>query len=267
MKTLILDGNNLIHRARSGYKKGDHPIVYNLFRGLRPLIERFEPNRYFFVLEGVPKANIDLLPEYKANRKPLPDGFVRQREEIIGLLSETFPIYVALHPDYEADDTISHLAMMEDHNEVTIVSNDSDFIQLLQRKNPPRLWNWKKKEFEVAPPYDYVKWKALRGDGSDNIPGIPGVGDKTATRLLEDANLFKERVCDAGFWKLYERNLEVIRLTSFFTDGGPNFSPAVADWDRVEEAFESWGFMSMLKEKTWEKYKETFSCLMKVRYD
>ena len=55
MKILFLDAYNLIHRARSGFTKGDYPIIYNFFRGVRPLVEKFDPTHVYFVLEGNPK--------------------------------------------------------------------------------------------------------------------------------------------------------------------------------------------------------------------
>ena len=56
---LILDGANLMHRARSGFATGDYFVVYNFFRGLRPLVEQFKPTRVYMALEGHAKARYD----------------------------------------------------------------------------------------------------------------------------------------------------------------------------------------------------------------
>jgi hypothetical protein len=68
MNILVLDGHNLMHRARSGFQLGDFNIVFNFFRGLKPLVEQFKPSRVYLTLEGEPKRHLKLLPEYKANR-------------------------------------------------------------------------------------------------------------------------------------------------------------------------------------------------------
>ena len=64
MKVLLLDGYNLIHRARSGYTKGDYPVIYNFFRGIRPIIEKFTPDKVYFVLEGKPKHRNTIYSNY-----------------------------------------------------------------------------------------------------------------------------------------------------------------------------------------------------------
>lgn len=146
MHTLILDGYNLIHRARGGFQKGDWPIVFNFFRGLRPIVERFKPDRVIIALEGAPKRQEMLLKEYKGTRGPAPDGFERQKDEIIQILG-LMPLQVVYHPDFEADDLIHNLLTWSDLHvdscriervHATVVSSDSDFTQLLQRDLRPR---------------------------------------------------------------------------------------------------------------------------------
>ncbi|MGI9571987.1 MAG: hypothetical protein ACR2L5_01550, partial [Candidatus Actinomarinaceae bacterium] len=70
MKILLLDAYNLIHRARSGFSSGEYPVIYNFFRGVRPLIEKFSPDIVYFVLEGNPQFR-KVLSEgtYKKGRK------------------------------------------------------------------------------------------------------------------------------------------------------------------------------------------------------
>ena len=59
MKTLVLDAYNLIYRAKSGFTKGENAVVFMFFRSLRALIEKFQPDECFFVLEGMPQKNIE----------------------------------------------------------------------------------------------------------------------------------------------------------------------------------------------------------------
>ena len=105
-------------------------------------------------------------------------------------------IQVIRHADYECDDVIAHLThvcMSED--QCVIVSTDTDFIQLLNKENV-QLFNPIRKVFIQYPEYDYVTWKALRGDAADNIPGIKGVGDKTASKLAVDPAKLESFFCD-----------------------------------------------------------------------
>ena len=107
MKVDLLDAYKLIYRARSGYLKGDYPVVYNFFRGLRPLIEKFSPDKVYFVLEGKPEFRMQLNDAYKANRSNNDRHFHEQKAQIISIVKECFPITTARHPKLECDDTIA----------------------------------------------------------------------------------------------------------------------------------------------------------------
>ena len=84
MKVLFLDAYNLIYRARSGFTKGEYAIIYNFFRHVRPLVEKFNPDKVYFVLEGNPTFRKQLSEgAYKDNRKSAGDDFHRQKAAII----------------------------------------------------------------------------------------------------------------------------------------------------------------------------------------
>lgn len=267
---LILDVQNLIHRARSGFTKGEHPIVFNFLRGLRPIFEKFKPDAAFFVLEGVPRRRLEVYPEYKATRKKMEpsayEAFIRQVDECVDCLIHSFPGSIVIHhPDYEADDVIAYstsLCAKTLGQTVTIVSSDTDFIQLLQKGWDVRLWNPIKKAFIEAPDYDYISWKALCGDGSDNIIGVSGVGDKTAKALLGDTQQLEKTLCKGDTRELFARNKDLIefdmvddRELRFLNEGHDR------TWDELHNRLELFDFKSMLKETTWEKYKATFATL------
>ena len=114
MKVVMLDAYNLIHRARSGFTKGDHAVVYNFFRGVRPLVELHNPDRVYFVLEGVPKHRQALLPTYKSDRVSPGDSFHNQKRIIISLVRSAFPFQVVQAEDLECDDLIGNLARYHD---------------------------------------------------------------------------------------------------------------------------------------------------------
>jgi len=273
MKVLILDAYNLLHRARSGFTRGDYPVVYNFFRSLRPLVEKFKPDVCYFVLEGKPKRNLELLGSYKGSREVDPvvepkkhkalAEFHRQKNVIVNMMIDEFPgIQVVRHPDFEADDVMSTLALLNPGDDATIVSGDSDMIQVLQKGDNVKLYHPIKKQFVEAPDYDYVTWKALRGDPTDDIPGLPKVGDKTAEKMMvnvESREAFLAR--DPAYRELFEMNLELVALSSVPVPEIKYFA-GEKSWDKVKAHFEKMGFNSMLKDKTWAKYTATFECLL-----
>lgn len=277
MKILVIDGHNVLHRARSGFQLGDFNVAFNFFRSLKPLIEKFEPNRVYFTLEGHPKKRYELLPTYKANRiidqtteegkdkyKSLED-FFRQKDLIVDLLKKHFPISVMRHPDYEADDLVYNVINNASSAvEFVVVSSDTDFIQLLQEFPNVKLYNPIAKMFIDAPEYDYVLWKSLRGDGSDNIPGVPGIGDARATELVNDTNTLREFLEKSlSVQKQVERNLQLVKFAKWELSEHDvvESSQPTKDWDAVKKTFESWVFNSMLKESYWTKFQETFDRL------
>lgn len=265
---LVLDGYNLFHRARGGFQKGDWPVPFNFFRGLRPLIAQFLPlTRVYIVLEGNPKRHVALLPQYKANRPAAPDDFRRQIEKMVKILG-MMPISVVQHDDFEADDVIAALIDHGQPGDVwTVVSSDSDFTQLLQRKTTGLIvdvYNWREGRYLEAPAYDYIVWKALRGDATDNIPRCPGMTENVAMQVVNDPNRLQVLMNDASFCASFKRNIELIELKTMDDSeraGITMTSPKSCDWNSVRSEFESMGFRSMLKESTWSKWTKTFDSI------
>ena len=185
---LLLDAYNLIYRDRyTGMNKVNNSTVFNFFRGVRPLVEKFNPDITYFVLEGRPKKRLEVSPDYKGQRVYTDkDDFNRQRKDIINIVKEFFPFVVARHNEFECDDIINYLANgMHKNDNVTIISSDTDFIQILNEyPKTVRLYNPISKKYRENTEYDYVAWKAMVGDKSDNIPGVPRIGKKTATKIL-----------------------------------------------------------------------------------
>jgi DNA polymerase-1 len=274
---LILDGYNLLHRARSGFQLGDYNVAYNFFRSLRPLVDQFKPTRVYMALEGTPKRQLALLPTYKANRvidetKPGADekrksleDFWRQKDLIVDLLAKHFPISLVRHPDFEGDDVIYNLIKRSSSAiDFTIVSTDTDFIQVLQERGSVRLYNPVTKKFVDAPTnYAYVHWKALRGDGSDNIPGIPGIGDKRAVEMLTETGSAVGFMSDPKEQDQWRRNCELIRLHEWTDDEAmaTTSSSPTRDWDAVKAQLDAWAFKSVTKDGAWDKFVATFDTL------
>lgn len=283
MKILFIDGMNFLHRARSGFMAGDNPVVFNSFRNLRALIGIHTPDKVYFVLEGHPQQRIDILPSYKANRiiesvgdretpnpeleKKLVDreSFYRQVNLVLELLQNNFPIHVVKHPDYECDDTIHNLIKMQSSDtECVVASNDSDFTQLLNEYDNVQVYNPMLKSYVEKPDFDYVVWKSLRGDGSDNIKGIPGVGDKTAIKIINDPDKLMKLFENAENKKQFNENYSLIKFIDFVGDEYEKLicSTPAKNWDVVFDTFEKWDFKSLTKEKSWEKFKSTFNELI-----
>lgn len=268
---LILDGHNIMHRARSGFQAGDYPIVFNFFRQLRSLVEQFTPGRAIFVLEGQPKFRFDMYPEYKANRHPRDDDgkrqvddFHRQKRIIVEILQNWFPISTMKHPDYECDDLIYNI-IRNGSSGITydVVSSDTDFIQLLNDFSNVNLYNPVKKEYVKNVPYNYCHWKALKGDESDNIVGIDGIGDVRAEQILKEHRLTEFLKDKPESKEIFERNLKLIKFATMKDTemSAVQCSSPTKDWDAVARRFDEMGFQSLLKLKTFQKFVDTFDRL------
>ena len=108
-----------------------------------------------------------------------------------------------------------------------------------------------------------MDWKSLCGDKTDNIPGIKGVGAKTAEKLVRDETKLKAFLLDEEKQKIFDLNKSLIEFAEI-----KNFRPcdhiltqSELDEDNIHEAFETMGFNSILKESTWKKFTHTFKNL------
>jgi hypothetical protein len=240
-------------------------FIYNFFRNLRPIIEDISPDKCFFVLEGHPQFRYDLFADYKANRlikqaakKETMDKFLEAKDEIVRIL-QYFPITIARASAYEADDVISSLCDNMRDEDLTILSNDSDYIQLLQKGYKNLLiYNPIKKEAMQAPTYPYVAWKCLNGDKSDNIPSL--LKPKKALDTVNNPELFKK------FMSLEENraNFSINRQLIEFRAVPPEeiiLKEGVRNFPAVWKEFARMAFESIINQKSWAKYTTTFDCL------
>lgn len=265
MKHLILDGYNLLYRARHSmfHRSGDHSTVYAFFRSLRPLIEKMNPDVISFVLEGYPKWRYDLLPEYKGQRvRDDKDNFRAQKDKVIELLKACFPINIIRHPDYECDDVIANLVWNKgDDDECVVVSSDTDFLQLSALPGV-RIYNPIKKSYFDPVDFDYVGWKSLRGDGSDNIPGFKGIGNKRAMKLISSPSELEKFLSIDENRQLFEKNKDLIGLREipdFFSSSEQTYT--TPNWPILREHFTDMEFFSIVNDKSWGKFIATFDNL------
>jgi 5'-3' exonuclease len=270
MRHLILDANNLLFRARHAcYQRNyDHVIIHTFFRSIKPIVERFDPDYVYFVLDGYPKKRMELASDYKGTREYHDkDNFRAQRKKSVAMIKESVPFLVMRHPEMEADDVIADLVLrkLPAQDEKIICSSDTDFIQLCQvQGNEVKLYNPVKKDFREPPEYPYAEWKALRGDAADNILGLRGIGNKRATTLLTEAdaltNFFEKK---PDMRSQYLHNLEMIELRAMsekeFEEVDMWFA---SDSLRIlRETFTSMNLKSMITDKAWNNYTKPFGGL------
>lgn len=205
-KTLVLlDGNALIHRSYHALppmttKTGESVnAVYGFALTLFGVLEKFKPD-YIAASFDLPGGTFrdDLYKEYKAQRVAAPDDLYAQIPRVKELVQAmNIPIYE--EAGYEADDCVGTLARQGEKEgvAVVIVTGDTDTLQLVTdrvkvftlRKGLKDMVLLGPKEVEEKygfPPERLIDYKGLRGDSSDNIPGVKGVGEKTATDLIQE---------------------------------------------------------------------------------
>src|SRR5205807_2310420 len=164
------------------------------------VIKRLKPD-YVAVAWDKPKTNIrkrlGLYPEYKAGRKPAPADFYEQVPILQELLQAFgWPLYQL--DDYEADDIMGALAVQASAQDIEtlLVTSDLDMLQLVDphvhvyalKTGLSNIELYSPKSFEAKyglQAEQFLDFKSLKGDSSDNIPGVPGVGEKTAIELLK----------------------------------------------------------------------------------
>lgn len=217
-KTLILiDGHALAFRMyyaleRTGMKNSENQptwAVYGFFKTIFDLLARIKPDFIAAAFDvGRQTFRVEMFEEYKANREAMPDTLRCQIGTIIeGLNAFDIPIYTK--EGYEADDvigTISKIACEAGH-EVLILTGDQDSFQLIDKDGCVRVlipskgelieYDWAKVYEKLGVyPDQVIDYKGLRGDTSDNIPGIRGIGEKTAQKLLSRYPHLEELLAD-----------------------------------------------------------------------
>jgi len=272
-KILFIDAHNQMWRAcvKFGNVQPDvsdeEVFTFNFFRNLRPLIEQFAPEKCFFVLEGHPQFRYDLYPEYKAHRivkqadaksQSTTDRFFRTRDIIVPLM-HNLPITTVRAADYEADDVIATLCDNMKNEDLTVISNDSDYIQLLQRGYANcKIYNPIKKTFAEAPEYSYVAWKCLAGDKSDNIPKL--LTPKKAVAAASDPEILRKFLESEENRANFNMNRQLIEFRSVPLEE-ISFKEGIKNFQALKTSFANMKFESIINDKSWEKYTKTFDCI------
>ena len=206
-KIVLIDGHSILNRAFYGVPdltnaEGLHTnAVYGFLNIMFKILDEEQPE-YLTVTFDVhaPTFRHKMYADYKGTRKPMAEE-LRQQVPVIKDVLRAMNIEIIEKEGLEADDllgTISHMCEAEGMD-VSIISGDRDTLQLATEHVKIRIPKTKQGKTEVedynagdviekygVTPKEFIDVKALMGDASDNIPGVPGVGEKTATKIIQD---------------------------------------------------------------------------------
>ena len=277
-RLLIVDGHAYAYRAFHAIRElrgpEGHPTnaIYGFVKMLEKMRAALKPEYLMVVWDGGLSAErMAALPEYKAQRPAMPDDLRPQLDEIVSYLAAA-GVDSYRGQGVEADDYIACLARRaaEKGWNVVIASSDKDFMQLVSARigllNPNdktgAVWT---REQVVAKagvePEQVADWLALMGDAVDNIPGVPGVGPKTAAELvkqfgsvpallerLDEVKSEKLRIALRESEKNVRRNLELVRLHEVQCEFvAEQLAVSPPDGEKLRQLFRCWGFRGMLE--------------------
>lgn len=280
-KLFLLDAYALIYRAyytfinnpRRNSTGKNTSAAYGFTNTLYEVLEKRQPTHIAVVFDPeTPTFRHDMYKEYKAQRPPTPEDLKSNIPDIKRII-EGFNIPVVSVDYYEADDVIGTLAQQAARKGFTVymMTPDKDYCQLVDEGiymykpkrsgNDAELWDVEtvKQRFKVKQPSQVVDVLALWGDNADNIPGVPGVGEKTAVKLvsqfgsLEDLYARTHELKGKQKQKI-EENKEAAflakKLVTIATDAPVEFDEeayklAKPDQDKLHEVFEELEFRSV----------------------
>ena len=279
-RLLLVDGHAYAYRAFHAIRSLNAPdgsptnAIFGLIKMLQKMFGALKPSHVLVLWDaGLAIERSTALPEYKANRAPTPEALEQQFPQIESWLDAAgFPQFS--EEGTEADDWIGTYARRAEAAGWTVViaSADKDFLQLVNARigilNPndksEKIWT----DADVVAktgvePRQVADWLALVGDSVDNIPGVPGVGPKTAAELLRKYGTIEDlyarlpeiksesqRNALTGAADAVKRNQLMVRLHEGKT-GGPELSalvPRPAVTPTLRQLYARWGFKSLLAE-------------------
>jgi DNA polymerase-1 len=279
-RLLIVDGHAYAYRAFHAIRELRSPAgrptnaVFGFIKMLAKMRATLSPSHCIVVWDGGLSAErVAALPEYKAQRPEMPADLAVQLDEILHFL-EAAGVASYCEDGVEADDYIACLAQgaVGADLDVVIASSDKDFMQLVSPGigllNPndksESVWGAEQVRNKTGvEPSQVVDWLALVGDSVDNIPGVPGVGPKTAADLLRQFGSVEALYRRLGEVKsdrlraaleqsaeTVRRNQELVRLkTDLPWDASlEELREKPADAGRLAELYRGWGFRSLLAE-------------------
>ena len=279
-RLLLIDGHAYAYRAFYAIRALRAPsgtptnAIYGFIKMLEKMRATLSPTYVLVVWDGgLSLERVAALPDYKAQRPAMPADLSVQMDELVAYLGAA-GIESFCQDGVEADDYIACIARRAARAgiEVVVASADKDFMQLVAPHiglfNPndksETIWGAEQVRAKTGvDPLQIVDWLALIGDTVDNIPGVPGVGPKTAAELLNQFGSVTElyghlaevksdrlRTALTAAADLVQRNVSLVRLK----DELPcdldldELAPKPANSDALHEMFARWGFRAMLAE-------------------
>ena len=204
-KLVLIDGHSILNRAFYGVpdltdSEGHHTnAVYGFLNIMFKIFDTEQPTDVVVAFDvNKPTFRHEAFDTYKGTRKPMPEE-LREQVPLMKKVLKTMNIKVTELPGYEADDVLGTLAKRgeKENMKVSVITGDRDLLQLATDNILIRIPKTKKggteiedyyakdvKEKYLVTPEEFIDVKALMGDTSDNIPGVPSVGEKTATKLI-----------------------------------------------------------------------------------
>ena len=204
-KIVLIDGHSILNRAFFGVppltnSEGLHTnAVYGFLNIMFKILDEEKPDYLTVAFDrSEPTFRHQMFGAYKGTRKPMAQE-LREQVPVMKEVLQAMGITIVEKPGYEADDLLGTIAGMAEAQgmDVSIISGDRDLLQLATEKVKIRIPKTKRTGTEIedyyasdvvdryqVTPKEFIDVKALMGDSSDNIPGVPGIGEKTATNLI-----------------------------------------------------------------------------------
>ena len=288
-RLFLLDAYALIFRGYYAFIKNprinskglDTSAILGFTNSLLDVIKRERPDHLAVCFDkGGSTDRLEVYPEYKANRDETPEG-IKVAVPYIHKILEAMHIPIMVKDGYEADDIIGTLAKKAEKEgyQTYMVTPDKDFAQLVSKNifiyrpmfgGGYETWGVEevKEKFEVQDPKQVIDFLGMKGDAVDNIPGLPGVGDKTAKKfinlygsmegLIENVHelkgKMKEKVEANAELGLLSKKLATILLDVPVDFNAKNFELDEPDHEKVNEIFQELEFRRLI-----ENFKKTFA--------
>jgi len=288
-RLFLLDAYALIFRGYYAFIKNprinskglDTSAILGFTNSLLDVIKRERPDHLAVCFDkGGSTDRLEVFPEYKANRDETPEG-IKVAVPYIHKILEAMHIPIMVKDGYEADDIIGTLAKKAEKEgyQTYMVTPDKDFAQLVSENifmyrpmfgGGYETWGVEevKEKFEVQDPKQVIDFLGMKGDAVDNIPGLPGVGDKTAKKfinlygsmegLIENAHQLKgkmrEKVEANAELGLLSKKLATILLDVPVDFNAKNFELDEPNHEKVNEIFQELEFRRLI-----ENFKKTFA--------
>lgn len=280
-RLFLLDAYALIFRGYYAFIKNprinskgmDTSAVMGFMNSLMDVIKREKPDYLAVAFDkGGSDYRLKLFPEYKANRDETPEA-IKIAVPYIQQLLEAMHIPIIEKPGFEADDLIGTLAKQAEKEgfQVFMVTPDKDFAQLVSDNifmyRPARMGNdieiWGvdeiKDKFEIENPLQVIDFLGMMGDAVDNIPGLPGVGEKTAKKLLAEFGSLENLLANTDKLKgalkdkieankaqgLLSKELAKILIDCPVTFDADNFEVTKPDVEKTDAIFQELEFRQM----------------------